>query len=119
MKIYNRKDFLNLPLGIIFCKGIKWCFDSLCMKGDSCGNDFYYVDQCCIDANNGGELVDRLEDSLINGTSYIINHNSARDGLFNEEDIFLVYEKEDLEFLINVLKVSISKIEQMNNYGLD
>lgn len=110
MKIYNRKDFLKLPDGTIFCKGTKWCFDNLSIKGHSWDNDFLYVDLCNIDAQDTGQWVDRLEESLKNGASFLINNNAARDGMFDEEGVFLVYEKKDLEFLIDIMKVSIKSV---------
>ncbi len=110
MKIYSRKDFLNLPDGTIFCKGTKWCFDNLSIKGHSWDNDFLYVDLCNIDAHDTGQWVDRLEDSLKNGTSYLINNNAARDGIFDEDAIFLVYEKEDLEFMSDIIKIAIKSV---------
>lgn len=107
MKIVNRKDFLQLPAGTIFCKGVKWCFDNLSVKGHSWENDFLYVDLCNIDATDSGQWVDRLEDSLRNGTSYPINNNAARDGIFDEDAIFLIFEEKDLNFLIDVMKIAI------------
>lgn len=110
MKVVNRKDFLKLPDGTIFCKGTKWCFDNISVKGHSWENDFLYVDLCNIDANDTGQWVDRLEESLAIGTSYPINNQAARDGMFDEEGIFLVFEKEDLKFLIDVFKISINSV---------
>lgn len=110
MKVVNRKDFLKLPGGTIFCKGTKWCFDNLSIKGHSWEDDFLYVDLCNIDSNDTEQWVDRLEDSLNNGTSYPINNNTERDGMFDEEGIFLVFEKEDLKFLIDVFKISINSV---------
>lgn len=112
MKIYNRKKFLKLPNGTIFCKGTKWCFDNLSIKGHSWENEFLYIDLCNIDANDTGQWVDRLEDSLENCTSYPINNNIARDGLFEEEGIFLVFEEKDLIFLIDVMKIAKSVTPQ-------
>lgn len=110
MKIVNRKDFLQLPKGIIFCKGTKWCFDTLSIKGDSWGNDFLYVDLCNIDSNCTDQWVSRLEDSLSNGTSYPINNDTQRDGMFDEESVFLIFEEKDLQFMIGVMRVSIEKL---------
>lgn len=112
MRVYNRKGFLQLPDGTIFCKGTRWCFDNLSIKGHSWEDDFLYVDLCNIDANESGQWVDRLEDSLSNGTSYPINNQAARDGLFDEDAIFLVFEEKDLEFLIDVMKISIKPVKQ-------
>lgn len=109
MRIYNRKNFLKLPDGTIFCKGARWCFDNLSIKGQSGDNDFFYVDLCNINADETGQLVDRLEDSLENGNSYTINNQTMRDGTFDEESIFLVYEKKDLELLIDIMKISLNE----------
>lgn len=110
MKVYNKKDFLKLPEGSVFCKGCKWCFENLSIKGKSFDSDFLYVDLCNIDAFDTAQWVDRLEDSLKNGTSYQINNDTSRDGLFQEEAIFLVFEKKDLEYLIKVLNISINSL---------
>jgi hypothetical protein len=107
MRIYSRRDFLSLPEGVIFCKGTQWCFDNLSIKGSSWDSDFMYVDLCNIEAHDSGQWSDRLEDSLVNGTSYSINKHTSRDGMFDEEAIFLVFEKEDLEFLINLMRISL------------
>lgn len=108
MKVYNRKDFLNLPQGTIFCKGTKWYFDNISVKGSSLNNDFVYVDLCNIEANDTGQWVDRLEESLLKGVSFPINKDSARDGMFDDNSVFLVFEKEDLKYLIDIMKISIT-----------
>lgn len=110
MKIVNRKDFLLLADGTIFCKGTKWCFDNLSIKGHSWESDFLYVDLCNIDANDTEQWVDRLEDSLSNGTSYPINNQAARDGMFDETDLFLIFEEKDLEFLIEIMKIALKSV---------
>jgi len=115
MRIYNRKEFLKLPNGTIFCKGTKWCFDNISVKDDSWENDFLYVYLCDIEANNSDQLIDRLEDSLSNGTSYPITNHTLRDGMFDEDAIFLVFEEKDLEFLINIMKASIVKVNGCKN----
>lgn len=111
MRVYNRKDFLSLPEGTFFCKGTQWSFDNLSIKGQTLDNDFVYVDLCNIDSNGTDCWVERLEDSLNNGTSYPINNNSSRDGFFDENAIFLIFEKHDLIYLINLMKISIVKMD--------
>jgi len=111
MRVYNRKDFLKLPNGIIFCKGVKWCFDTMKIKCQSLNHceydDFVYMDLCNIDSEDTGSWVDKLEDSLLNGTSYPININTEGDGLFEKDSIFLVFEKEDLQYLSDIIKECI------------
>lgn len=110
MKVYNRKDFLQLPTGTFFCKGEKWFWENMSIKGETWENDFLYVDVCNIDSNNPEEWADRLEDSLANGTPYPINNSTSRDGYFEEDSVFLVFEKEDLEFLITCMMNSLRKV---------
>lgn len=107
MRVYDRKEFFKFPPGTFFCKGSKWCFDNLSIKGRSLENDFLYIDLCNIDSNDSGQWVDRLEDSLSNGTSYEINKDFSRDGIFDEKEIFLVLEKKDLEFIKSLIEIAI------------
>lgn len=109
MRVYSKKDFLSLPEGTIFCNGVKWAFDSLRVKGESFNNfsDFLYTDLCWIESEGSHECFDFLEDSLKNGTSYEMNKSTARDGIFYDEDVFLVFEKADLEHLMNSFKIAM------------
>lgn len=104
MKILNKKEFLKLPQGIFFCKGVRWCFYDLWVKGESTQTDFYSHHLCAIDAFDGGEMADRHEDMLENGTSYPINRSEMRDGCFDDDDIFLIYEKEDLKMIKELME---------------
>lgn len=112
MRIYNRQDFMTLPEGVIFAKGKPWYFGSLSIKGgtiiaDGKAIDFSY---CClvdIDSHDSGEWGQRMEDMLTNGASYPINDSYGRDGCFDEEDIFLVYEPADIKRLGLALGVVI------------
>ena len=108
MRVYNKKDFLDLPEGTIFCMGVKWAFDNLSIKGESWkeSSDFFYTDLCWIESEGSHEHFDFLEDSLKNGISYGINKSTSRDGMFDDNDVFLVFEKEDLEYLIHICKIA-------------
>jgi hypothetical protein len=108
MRIYNKKDFLKLPDGTFFAKGIQWSMDGFCIKGNSLENDFYYLNLVNIDFFNSKELSDRYEEMLSHGSSYPINQNEGRDGMFDDEDIFLVFEIEDLEKIKELIDKFIS-----------
>ena len=108
MKIYSKKKFLKLPSGTFFAKGIKWSIDGFCVKGESLGEtDFFYTNLVLIDAFNSEELCDRQYEMLEKGTSYPINESEYRDGTFCDEDIFLVFEKNDLEKIISLMNNTI------------
>ena len=109
MKIYNKKDFLKLPPGTFFSKGVQWSMDGFCIKGESLGDiDFFYLSLFDIEAYDSGELVDRQYEMLEKGSSYPINQYEMRDGCFDDNDIFLVFEKEDLKRIKELIEITIN-----------
>jgi len=96
MRVYTRQDFLDLPEGTIFCKGVKWNFDGLCIKGKTWPNDFIFRDLTIIDSSGSNDCFDKLEDSITNGSSYPLNEAYARDGSFDSESLYLVFDSDDL-----------------------
>ncbi len=110
MKVYNRERFLELPPGTIYAKGKPWVFDGLMVKGDTLPyDDWFYRGLIDIDASHSGEWSDRLGRMLIEGDSYPMNTAYGRDGIFDSEELFLVYEEADLNELISVLVAAIPK----------
>lgn len=104
MRVYNRKDFMKLPEGVLYSSGKKWYFDSLYVKGDTLRpNDFTCRCLNWISAFDDSNQFDKLEKSLSDGTSIQMQDAYGRDGGFDDEDIFLVFEKEDLEELERVI----------------
>jgi len=100
MKVVSRKDFLKFPDGTAFIKGRKWCFDGgLCFKVESLANDWRYQAIDMPDANDSGELFDLLDEMLMAGVSHPMEYDSTRDGCFNDDDLFLIYEADDLKRL--------------------
>lgn len=108
MRVYKRDDFLKLPAGIIFSQGNKWCFQDISVKGETLTNDFMYMDFCTLEAQNSDMLFTQLEDSLENGTSYTINESYTRDGYFDDQDVFLVFEKDDISKMEGLLNESMT-----------
>lgn len=99
MRVVDRKTFLRLPAGTIYCKGHPWVFGSICVKADSLANDWIYLDPAGPSAHDSGEASDLLEQSLATGSSFACEDAMGRDGCFNEEDVFLIFERADLESL--------------------
>lgn len=109
MRVYTRREFLELPAGTMFSKGRKWVFDCLSVKGDSTRhNDFFHRDLDWIDANDSGQAFDRLEEMLKTGASYPIEQCEGRDGTFDDGDVFLVWESEDLKYLRETVEAAIA-----------
>ena len=92
MVILNRKEFLELSCDTIFSKYKECCFESICIKGATIGNDWFNI---------------RLMDAVkkIKTTNYALDlETESRNAEFDEEQMFAVYEKEDVEKLIKKLK---------------
>lgn len=100
MRIVDRKTFLTLPAGTAFQKGKPWYWEGLCFKTDDVfENDWRYLSIDSADAESSGEHWDRLEEMRVHGTSYPIDDSSSRDGSFDDQDLFLIYEPADLEWI--------------------
>lgn len=107
MRVVDRKTFLTLPAGTIYCKGDRWAFEGLCIKGDSLENDWTYLDPAWASARDSGEAADLLECSLEAGSSFNCEDAYGRDGFFDSENIFLIFEKADLLFLRSLIDQAI------------
>lgn len=106
MRIVDRKTFLAMPEGTVYAKiEQKWVVDTpLCVKYESTDyNDWYYMSFDWVDANDSGEAVDRLEEMAKGKASYPVQQSIARDALFEEEALFMIYERADLEFITETL----------------
>jgi hypothetical protein len=113
MRIYNRQEFMKLPAGTFFAKGKPWYFEAIDVKDETCviegrNVDFFVHGLTWVEANDSGEAIDRLEEMKERGDSYPMQDSICRDGCFDEEDIFLVYEKEDLERIKIMLEKALT-----------
>lgn len=106
MKIINRKQFLKAPEGTIYSEFKPCIIDGLYIKNESLDNDWYYQDLISsIDCNDSGEYADKLFKSK-NNPEYELRQDynvSQRDGLFDEEQLFLIYDKDDVVKLMKTL----------------
>lgn len=110
MKIVNRKTFLEMPPGTVYAKFEPCIFGNLCIKDDSLSNDWFYqniVD--AIDVNDSGEFGDVLFRANDTGESIPMDfHCLGRDGFFDNDQLFAVFERKDIEALIERLKEAIT-----------
>lgn len=108
MKIYNKKEFYELPENTLYVDYEPYVFYDFKIKGKSIRNDegkyidFFYCpllqfkNQDCQDYFQC--QLDKYEHVPLN-IEYI-----ERDALFNDEDKYAVFDKEDILALINTLK---------------
>jgi len=99
MKVLNRTDFLGMPAGTIYAKGVQWAFGGVSIKGETLGNDWVCLDPAWVSAHDSGDAVGRLEEMLEQGASYPGEDAWGRDGCFDADAVFLVFERADLEEL--------------------
>lgn len=113
MRIYKRAEFMKLPAGAMFCKGKEWYFSDICSKDETIKTegkdiDFYYAHYNWVDGDDCGECLERLGKMMDEGASFPMQDSISRDGMFDDTEIFLVFEKEDLLKLRDVIDQAIA-----------
>lgn len=111
MKIVNRETFLTLPAGTVFAKYTPCSFGDVQMKADTCGADF--VCNSLIPMFEGWSDSDsflRVCDAMEAGeSSPPFDYDSyGRDGFFDQDQLFAVFERRDLEALISQLQACLA-----------
>lgn len=107
MRIVDRKTFLAMPANTLFAKYEPCSFDALEIKGDSLPNDFLAQEIAgAIDCKNSDEFVNFLESAEQDGNINIpMNFNAQyRDGCFDDDQLFAVFEEKDVKALIERLQ---------------
>ena len=108
MKIINRKEFLESPAGTLFSEYEPCAFYGLMVKHDSVGDNDYIENDLIgnIYYDSGDDFVDKLDFAKKNKTTLFLDflENSNRNGCYDNNQLYAVYEKQDIEGLINTLK---------------
>lgn len=109
MRIVDRNTFLAMPPETLFCKYQPCVMESILIKGDSIffegGNDFFYQSiEDAVDCDDCGQMIDVLDSAQLHGTSFRLDLEcQGRDGCFDDDQLFVVFEQYDVEMLINRL----------------
>lgn len=117
MKIYNRKDFMELPAGVVFVKHNEPT--GISVKGDTLTNqqgentDWIatdYSDYICSYANNPNDAEDLVDvmSSDDDKSSVALKPGCGRDGCFSNDDLFIVYEPDDIRLIAEALQNALS-----------
>ena len=105
MKIVARKEFLELPEGTVYSRYKPHVIEELFIKGDAFfaeNNDFSAVSLIGnIECNSTGEYFEILESNKEFRYEY---ECGCRDGMFDESQQFVIYDKEDVRALISALE---------------
>jgi hypothetical protein len=105
MKIVNLQTFRSLPANTLFSKYAPCNFGDLCIKGETIEHDFY-VQQIAdaIECSGSDEFVDKLYHAAETGESVAFDFEcEGRDGLYENEQLFAVWELDDVRALIERL----------------
>jgi hypothetical protein len=105
MRLLNLKDFIQLPAGTIYKKNSG---NELEIKGDWVSDDGRDWSSTLFSADCGDDQDTYI--GLMIGESYPIQTEMyGRDGCFDDDEQFLIYEKWDLEQLKQILDRAIAQ----------
>lgn len=108
MKIITRKQMLSMPDQTLYWEYEPCCFDKLRVKRgdpDPEGIDFACDDMDQIKCTGSSDMFEILDDAKNNSTSFDMNlEYTGRDGMFEDKQLYVVYEQEDILQLIERLK---------------
>jgi len=107
MRLVTQTELMKLPEGALYARLYRpWVFADLCIKGDNVGSkDFYERSLNWVDANDSLEAVDRLDAMMEDSTlSFPVAQAYQREGLYEQDAHYLVYELEDVKLLVGELR---------------
>ena len=114
MKIVNRKELMSQPDHTLYSVFKPHYFEGLFIfGGGELQSDFVSADLIGnIDAADFAEMSDLIDAAIDNGTSFKLDFEGwGRDGLFEREDMYAIYEKDDLEGLKHVVERALANYE--------
>lgn len=120
MRIVNKQEFYKLPEGTLFAKYKPIIFDDLCIKYQNMYNhkkepiDYVYESLLGnVDCESSGDVTDILLEAEEKGNSFKLDFDCGeRDGLYEDDALFAIYEKEDVVEFIRKLNFCKSILEQ-------
>lgn len=121
MKIINRREFLAMPSGTVFAKYDPSIIQEPMVKFDTIESrgeviDFYYASLTDeVDCSGSFERDGIMDLAVIEGTPFALHFNTrCRDGLYDADQLFAVWERDDVTGLIARLQSALDE-----GYGPD
>ena len=120
MRIVNKQEFYKLPEGTLFANYEPIIFNGLCIKYQNMYNDknepIDYIYESLlgnVDCESTEHFADILLKAEENGNSFKLDFDCGeRDGCYEAEELFAIYEKEDMVEFIRKLNFCKSILEQ-------
>lgn len=111
MRFVNREQFLKLPANTVFLEYDPHVLGSICIKGDTINYMEFRVQELTEVLETGdSHCYSILEDAIESGNSFDLDLNcSGRDQLFDEDQLFLVWEQKDVIQLVARLTACIER----------
>lgn len=105
MRILSRDEFLRMPSGTLYAPlETPWSFGEISIKGESYNNDFLECGITWVEGDSSDEAVNRLEEMLADSSvSYPVQSTYGREGIFDNDIKYLIYEKEDIKSIFEEL----------------
>lgn len=104
MKIINKEEFMKMPSGTLYSEFKPCIFNDLMIKGETIGSDYLYmslIGNVCHEGDFASFIFDRLD----NSKDFHLDFNLySRDGLYDNDAMYAVYDKNDIIGLIDTLK---------------
>jgi flavodoxin len=105
MKIINKQEFYDLPENILYSNYDPCVISGLKIKKKTIYNqekeaiDYTYIDLIGnIECDGSDDFFEILENSNKNKINFNLDFEiEERDGMFDEEEMFCIYEKKDIE----------------------
>ncbi len=107
MIIVNFEQFIKLPSGTIYCETEPCWFGELKVKYETINdNDWYLSGFRCLKQDEDNWLqIHELYEKLENGESLNIDLDTLeRDAMYDKNRKFLIYEKKDIESMLNLFQ---------------
>ena len=104
---------MKLPSATLFSKYEPCVFGGLCIKEDSISDiDFFYVPLAvAIDVSDSVQLFNDLDRAVETGASLKIDlHVWSRDGMFDKQQLFAIWELEELKSLSYRIEECIKRL---------
>jgi hypothetical protein len=116
MRLVKRPEFMTLPAGTMAAPLLqKWVFGEPFIKGDTLFDtlgakafDFDMLEPNWVEADDSDEAIDRLEEMYADSSvSYPAQMSVGREGLYDDDRVYLVYEAADVVALVQALGLGV------------
>jgi hypothetical protein len=109
MKIVDRATFLALPPNTLYSKYAPCYMEPPSIKMDSITNDWFESEiHDAIDCQSSSDFADKLQEAQETGCSLKMDFETqGRDGCYEQDQLFAVWEPDDVKSLIARLQECI------------